>query len=124
MPLIQGSSVPIAKVVATTASTQSPPAASTSAPTSAARRDCAATMPPFECTAGLRICWELENWSAMRLPCSFLSVLRHAPFRREAHRQFADGVHEIVWGNVDTPCILDIRQPCQQLPVDFLELQL
>src|SRR6185436_18352238 len=101
MPLIHGSSVPIAKVVAMTASTQSPPAARTSAPTSAARRDCAATMPPFDWTAGLRICWELENWSAIGFPCSFLSVLRHAPFRREAHRQLADGVHEIVRGDID-----------------------
>src|SRR5690349_3247883 len=66
-PLIQGSSTPRAKVVAITASTQSPPAASTSAPTSAALRDCAATMPPFEVTAGLRITCELENWSDMAL---------------------------------------------------------
>src|ERR1019366_10683950 len=66
-PLIQGSSPPSAKVVAMTASTQSPPAASTSAPTSAALRDCAATMPPLETTAGLRICWALLNWSLMLL---------------------------------------------------------
>ena len=46
-----------------TASTQSPPAASTEAPTSAALRDCEATMPPLETVAGLRICWALENWS-------------------------------------------------------------
>src|SRR3954453_7182165 len=65
MPLIQGSSTPSANVVATTASTQSPPAASTAAPTSAAFRDCAATMPPLDVTTGLRICWALENWSCM-----------------------------------------------------------
>src|SRR5436190_5636501 len=64
-PLIQGSSTPSAKVVAITASMQSPPAASTPAPTSAALRDCEATMPPLETTAGLRICWVFENWSAM-----------------------------------------------------------
>src|ERR1700737_4037267 len=64
-PLIQGSSTPSANVVAITASMQSPPAASTAAPTSAALRDCAATMPPLETTAGLRICWELLNWSRM-----------------------------------------------------------
>src|SRR5689334_20574523 len=81
MPLIQGSSVPIAKVVAMTASTQSPPAASTAAPTSAARRDWAATMPPFDWTAGLRICWELENWSAMGFPCLLLLFWRAAPPR-------------------------------------------
>src|SRR3954454_2759829 len=68
-PLIQGSSAPRAKVVAMTASTQSPPSASTAAPISAARRDCAATMPPFDVVAGLRICWALENWSRMGLPC-------------------------------------------------------
>src|SRR4029453_4549218 len=62
-PLIQGSSTPSAKVVAMTASTQSPPAASTSAPTCAALLDCAATMPPLEVTAGLRITCVLENWS-------------------------------------------------------------
>ena len=50
-------------MVAITASTQSPPAASTSAPTCAALPDCAATMPPLELTAGLRIGWVLENWS-------------------------------------------------------------
>src|SRR3954470_24314706 len=71
MPLIQGSNTPSAKVVATTASTQSPPAASTSAPTSAALRDCAATIPPFEMTAGLRICWALLKRSgAVRLVLS------------------------------------------------------
>jgi hypothetical protein len=52
-------------VVAITASTQSPPAASTSAPTCAALLDCAATMPPLEVTAGLRIACVLENWSRM-----------------------------------------------------------
>src|ERR1700736_5425029 len=72
MPLIQGSSTPSANVVATTASTQSPPAASTSAPTSAALRDCAATMPPLELTAGLRMTCELENWSDMTLLSLFL----------------------------------------------------
>src|SRR5216683_1921599 len=65
-PLIQGSSTPSAKPVAMTASTQSPPAARTSAPTSAALRDCAATIPPFETTAGFLICCRLENWSGMR----------------------------------------------------------
>jgi hypothetical protein len=29
---------------------------------------CAATMPPLETTAGLRICWALLNWSIMVLP--------------------------------------------------------
>ena len=48
-----------------TASTQSPPAASTAAPTSAPFRDCAATMPPLEVRAGLRISWALENWSGI-----------------------------------------------------------
>src|SRR6185436_18647177 len=81
MPLIHGSSVPIAKVVAMTASTQSPPAASTSAPTSAARRDCAATMPPLDWTAGLRICWELENWSAIGVPRRLLLFLCATPPR-------------------------------------------
>src|SRR5204863_2608034 len=103
MPLIHGSSVPSAKVVAITASMQSPPAASTPAPTSAARRDCEATMPPLELTAGLRICCELENWSAMMFPCSFparfLSLPRYQPLRREAHRQLADGMDEIVRGD-------------------------
>src|SRR5882757_140169 len=79
-PRIQGSSTPSAKVVATTASMQSPPAASTLAPTSAALRDCEATMPPFETTAGLRICWVLENWSFMSL---FLPV--RTPVLREAN---------------------------------------
>src|SRR5438552_15742456 len=67
-PLIQGSSTPSANVVAITASTQSPPAASTSAPTAAALPDCAATMPPLDVVAGLRICWVLLNWSRMLLP--------------------------------------------------------
>src|SRR5215475_10421552 len=67
MPFIQGSNAPSAKPVATTASTQSPPAASTSAPTSAARRDCAATMPPFEAMAGLVKVCELEKRSAIIL---------------------------------------------------------
>jgi len=40
-----------------------PPAANTSAPISAALRDCAATMPPRETAAGLRTCWALLNWS-------------------------------------------------------------
>jgi hypothetical protein len=43
----QDLSTPSANVVATTASTHSPPAADTSAPTSAALRDCAVTMPPL-----------------------------------------------------------------------------
>src|SRR6266550_3325466 len=68
-PLIQGSSTPSANVVAITASMQSPPAASTAAPTSAALRDCEATMPPSDVTAGLRICWAFENWSRMTFPC-------------------------------------------------------
>ena len=61
MPLFQGSRTPSAKEVATTASTQSPPAANTSAPISAALRDCATTMPPRETAAGLRNCWALLN---------------------------------------------------------------
>src|SRR6478609_4178557 len=68
-PLIHGSTAPSAKVVAITASMQSPPSASTAAPTSAARRDCAATMPPFDVTAALRMSWALENWSRMGFPC-------------------------------------------------------
>src|SRR6185312_4374497 len=67
MPFIQGSTTPSAKPVATTASMQSPPAASTSAPISAARRDCAATMPPLELTADFRKVWELEKRSAVML---------------------------------------------------------
>ena len=39
---------------------------------SAALRDCAATMPPLETTAGLRICWPLLNWSLMLLLPLFL----------------------------------------------------
>src|SRR6185436_5727126 len=80
-PLIQGSSTPSAKVVAITASTQSPPAASTSAPTAAALPDCAATMPPLDVVAGLRICWRLLNWSRMLLPLLsvvFVSLLYRA----------------------------------------------
>src|SRR6201994_3396080 len=50
---------------------QSPPAASTAAPTSAALRDCAATMPPLLAIAGLRMVWLLENWSCMA-PVTFL----------------------------------------------------
>src|SRR5689334_1719205 len=123
MPLIHGSSVPSAKVVAIMASTQSPPAASTAAPTSAARRDCAATMPPLEETAGLRSCWELENWSSMSFLVRFLLRCR-APLRREAHRQLADSMHEIVRGDINAAGVFDVRQPRQQLPVDFLELQL
>src|SRR5688500_3480625 len=73
MPLIQGSSTPSANVVAITASTQSPPSASTAAPTSAALRDCEATMPPLETVAGLRMCWALENWSCMGVALLLLS---------------------------------------------------
>src|SRR3954453_11030036 len=68
MPLIHGSSTPRANVVAMTASMQSPPAASTLAPTSAALRDCAATIPALETTAALRICWLLLNCSCTLLP--------------------------------------------------------
>jgi hypothetical protein len=59
-----------------TASTQSPPAARTLAPTSAAFRDCAATIPPLETTAGLRICWVLLNWSCTVLPLLSFYILR------------------------------------------------
>src|SRR3546814_8737280 len=60
-PLIQGSKTPIAKETATAASTALPPAASASAPISAARRCCAATMPCLEAVAGLRVTWEREK---------------------------------------------------------------
>src|SRR5688572_10365729 len=123
-PLIQGSSTPSAKVVATTASMQSPPAASTAAPISAARRDCEATMPPLDVTAGLRICWELEKWSVMALPCCLCFLLGRSGQRREPHRQFADRMHKIVRRNVNVAGIFDVRQPRQQLAVNFLELQL
>jgi hypothetical protein len=42
-------------------------------------RDCAATMPPFETTAGLRICWALLNWSSMALPSRFSWLLSRTP---------------------------------------------
>src|SRR3954464_9266818 len=79
MPLIHGSSTPRANVVATTASMQSPPAASTLAPTSAALRDCAATIPPLETTAALRICWLLLNWSCTVWPSSLGFVGERLP---------------------------------------------
>src|SRR5690606_30537023 len=60
-PLIQGSSTPSAKEVATAASRASPPASRTSAPAWAASRCCAATMPPRLETAGLRTTWEREK---------------------------------------------------------------
>src|SRR6516165_854626 len=72
-PFIQGSSTPSAMPVAITASTQSPPAASTSAPISAALRACAATMPPFDETAGFRICWLSEKLSDMFVIIAFVT---------------------------------------------------
>src|SRR5271154_5020486 len=72
-PFIQGSSTPSAKPVAITASTQSPPAASTSVPISAARRAWAATMPPLETMAGLRNCWPLEKRSDMLLSSALVA---------------------------------------------------
>src|SRR5690349_19154227 len=91
-PFIQGSTTPSAKPVATTASMQSPPAASTAAPTSAALRDCAATMPPLLATAGLRMIWLLENWSCMgaRHFCSFLLRLLKA-YSRKTSRERGNG---------------------------------
>src|SRR6478752_3756470 len=74
MPLFQGSSTLSAKVVATIASTQSPPAASTCAPTSAARRDWAATMPPLDVTAGLRTVWAWLNWCGMMVSVCYLRL--------------------------------------------------
>src|SRR6187401_1978881 len=44
--------------------------------------------------------------------------------RSEAHRQFADGVDEIVRRHFDAAGIFDIRQPRQQLAIDFLQLEL
>src|SRR5438552_3704375 len=84
-PLIQGSSTPSANVVAITASTQSPPAASTSAPTCAARLDCAATMPPLEVTAGLLIACVLENWSRIGWPSISEGSLRGGRSRGRLH---------------------------------------
>src|SRR5258708_36518192 len=55
-PLFHGSMAASAKPAATAASTALPPAASISAPTSAARRCCEATMPRRERAAGLRTC--------------------------------------------------------------------
>jgi hypothetical protein len=40
-------------------------------------RDCAATMPPLEETAGFLICWRLENWSGMST--NFLSFRGRKP---------------------------------------------
>src|ERR1700688_3810598 len=51
---------------------QSPPAASTEAPISAALRDCAATIPPLETVAGLRSCWALLKRSFMVIAIFFL----------------------------------------------------
>src|ERR1700704_1289663 len=79
MPLFQGSRTPSVKEVATTASRQSPPAANTSAPISAALRDCATTMPPRETAAGLRTCWALLNWSRILLPSLSFTLLSAAP---------------------------------------------
>ena len=84
-------------------------------------------MPPLEVTADLRICWGLENWSPIEVSLwfpVFSCCLARAPFRREPHRQLADGVDEIVRRHFDAAGIFDVRQPRQQLAVDFLELQL
>jgi len=51
-PLFHGSSAASAKAVATVASTALPPARSIAAPTSAAARYCATTMPPRDTTTG------------------------------------------------------------------------
>src|SRR5690349_12388039 len=53
-PLIQGSTAPSASEVATAASTALPPASRTAAPTAAAWRFWALTIPPLAVTAGLR----------------------------------------------------------------------
>src|SRR5439155_6440970 len=105
-----------------TASMQSPPAASTPAPISAAFRDCEATMPPLEVTAGLRICWELENWSVMSglvVSCFLFRDCVSSALRRKPHRQFADRVHKVVRSYVDAAGIFDVGQPRQQLAIDF-----
>src|SRR5438105_852727 len=75
MPLIHGSTTPIAKDVATAASIASPPATSTCAPTVAACLCCAATTPPRVGTTRLRTscvseklsCKELRPWPRIGL---------------------------------------------------------
>src|SRR6266700_6738656 len=62
-PLFHGSTAASAKPAATAASTALPPAVSISAPTSAARRCCEATMPRRERAAGFRTCQFCVRWS-------------------------------------------------------------
>ena len=47
-----------------------------------------------------------------------------APFGRKSHRQLANRVHEVIWRDRDAAGVFDVGQPCEQLAVDFLELQL
>src|SRR5678815_3873072 len=79
-PLIHGSTTPMAKEIATAASTASPPASSTAAPTSAARRCWAATTPPRVATTVLRMTCEFEKLSCIRL-----GVARDVGMRREPY---------------------------------------
>src|SRR6266581_5789990 len=90
-PLFHGSMAASAKPEATAASTALPPAASMSAPTSAARRCWEATMPRRERAGGLRTCQFCVRWSR---PGSFIvddecsGVERRAlveQFRRRLH---------------------------------------
>src|SRR5687767_2062378 len=64
MPLIHGSSTPMANEVATAASSASPPASSTAAPACAARLCCAATIPPRVGVTFLRTTCESEKLSS------------------------------------------------------------
>src|SRR5262249_22789764 len=62
-PLFHGSTAASAKPVATAASTALPPLRSTSAPTSAAERYCATTMPRSETAAGFSMRQFWVRWS-------------------------------------------------------------
>src|ERR687887_96514 len=64
-PLIHGSTTPMANDVATAASIASPPASNTVAPTSAARRCCAATIPRDVGMTALRTICVREKLSAL-----------------------------------------------------------
>ena len=72
-PLIQGSSTPSASEVASAASMALPPAARTSAPTSAAPTCWAATSPPLAFTTFLRI--DQVSCGAARTTCSSLNQM-------------------------------------------------
>ena len=78
IPLIHGSTTPIAKESATAASTASPPFASTAAPTSAARRCCAATTPP-------RV-----GMTALRTICEFGEIVHDIKLARVVAREADD----------------------------------